>query len=743
MKNKASLINLVFLILSALVGAFVFLLYFEIEILNPKNISWITSGDRLQHYLGSYAFRLDDWHFPLTKTTLIAYPEGVSIIYTDSNPLVSILFKLLKPIFPPEYQFFGLWFLLCWMLQGLLAFLVVKRLTKNNLYALATSILFCLIPAMFHRIMHTNLVAFWAILWAINVYLMDEEKSKKKEILFFIVCLISGLIHGYFLVMNMLILGTWYGRKMFVYAKNKEYKPLGGIVFRVIIYFIILFVVLWCFGFFYNTPEHNSDMGFGEFSMNLLSPFDSLNPNFSTLLTSLPHLKKQGLEGFQYLGAGTIILYTVVASLGLISKRKEILNSKPLLVVIGLMFIGFVIMTGFFPVYHTFILFSSVLFFFVLVYIVFKGQKHDFYWLFIPALLCLIFALSHKIYLGETRVLRYSIFESGVGAKFFQMIRSSGRFFWVTNLIFLLGILSFLYSYIKNSKILYGLLFLCVVVQLIDFGNVKNYTYQNFTAKKNITSPFLEMISSAKRVDFIEGKSLNISLAAIQNGIPINSFYMVHGNGRETVKKIDSAIVQYQLGEKALNDSTIYFITKNNTWSFPNYQGINFYSFTNDLYAVITDGFKFQLDRPKVNMEGNSLTEVLAMVPQKNLVVITVKDEASRKMPMFFSKKLDADYGTTLSDLQFRESYIAVFERGVLKHEQKGFGQLDYTHMIKKEEVRITSVGENNNASAKSSVMIKGLEYSMDQRGLNVVMLDSIEMYSSFNFDTYFIQYDK
>ena len=81
--------------LAILIGTIVFCIFFDIHIINPKDISWILEGDRLQHYIGSYAFRLDEWRFPFTKTNLIAYPEGVSIIYTDSNPLLSILFKIL------------------------------------------------------------------------------------------------------------------------------------------------------------------------------------------------------------------------------------------------------------------------------------------------------------------------------------------------------------------------------------------------------------------------------------------------------------------------------------------------------------------------------------------------------------------------------------------------------------------------------------------------------------------------
>ncbi len=138
----------VYLLLSMSVGIIIFSYYFDFSIVRPDNNAWILrdSGDSLSAYLGSYAFRADGWHFPITKTTLIDYPEGVSIFYLDANPLLSIFFKIFRFAFPPEYQFFGAWFLICWLLQAVFAFLIVKRLTNNDVVSLLSTFLFCLLP---------------------------------------------------------------------------------------------------------------------------------------------------------------------------------------------------------------------------------------------------------------------------------------------------------------------------------------------------------------------------------------------------------------------------------------------------------------------------------------------------------------------------------------------------------------------------------------------------------------------
>ena len=50
--------------LSLLVGFFVFSFYFDYQILNPKNVDWLLSGDSMQNYIGGFVYRKDEWLFP-------------------------------------------------------------------------------------------------------------------------------------------------------------------------------------------------------------------------------------------------------------------------------------------------------------------------------------------------------------------------------------------------------------------------------------------------------------------------------------------------------------------------------------------------------------------------------------------------------------------------------------------------------------------------------------------------------
>ena len=78
----------------------VFIIFFDINILNPSNIDWLMAGDLGQHFTGWHAFRYDQWHFPLALTKLLGWPQGVPIVFTDSNPVLALPFKIIGHILP-------------------------------------------------------------------------------------------------------------------------------------------------------------------------------------------------------------------------------------------------------------------------------------------------------------------------------------------------------------------------------------------------------------------------------------------------------------------------------------------------------------------------------------------------------------------------------------------------------------------------------------------------------------------
>lgn len=122
------------LFIFVILGAVVFIFFYGVQALDPTYVDWLyVNGDKTQHYLGWVAFRNGSWTFPLGLTDQLSYPDETSIFYTDSLPLLAIFFKLLSPILPETFQYFGLWRCLAYVLNGLVSAKLLQCFFKNNL----------------------------------------------------------------------------------------------------------------------------------------------------------------------------------------------------------------------------------------------------------------------------------------------------------------------------------------------------------------------------------------------------------------------------------------------------------------------------------------------------------------------------------------------------------------------------------------------------------------------------------
>ena len=95
----------------ALLGALVFVVLYGVRVLDPTCVDWILndpSPDPSQHYLGWVFYRRSAVRLPYIGANYSAvYPFRTSIVFTDSIPLLAVLGKLLGPLLPARFQYFG------------------------------------------------------------------------------------------------------------------------------------------------------------------------------------------------------------------------------------------------------------------------------------------------------------------------------------------------------------------------------------------------------------------------------------------------------------------------------------------------------------------------------------------------------------------------------------------------------------------------------------------------------------
>jgi hypothetical protein len=288
------------IIVFALIGILSFLAIYGTNTLNVTYTDWIkVNGDLTMHFLGWSFYRNDPWTFPIGKFTSYGYPNGNTVTYTDSIPLFAIPLKLLNPILPKKFQYFGLWELFCFAMQGIFAGLLLNLWSKNRWVTLIGVVFFIFSPIMLRRVFtHCALSGHWIILY--SWYLFFKAKKNKISILsWMLACILATLINPYFTGMVLMI---YLGYEFDEAYKNR--KILTNIK-RCLLLILIFIIIGWVSGFLYLGTSVSAN-GFGYYSMNLNALWNPLE--WSKIIKALPAATPGQYEGYNYLGLGMIFL---------------------------------------------------------------------------------------------------------------------------------------------------------------------------------------------------------------------------------------------------------------------------------------------------------------------------------------------------------------------------------------------------------------------------------------------------
>ncbi len=298
-----------------LTGFLFFLLLYGIQILNVTYDDWLlTGGDLSQHYLGWCFFRESDWTFPIGLMDKISYPNFVSVIFTDSIPLFAVIFKIFRNWLPETFQYFGIWGLICFGLQGGLGALLIRHFVKSDWLAIAGSLFFVMAPIEIYRMyMHTALGAQWLLLAALLLGLKRNRlEPKQRMALCALLGVLCGSIHIYFIPMCGIILGAFLIEDV-IYKR----RILPAILMEGIYCFSAVVIVVLLGGL---SHDHQLDAGgLGQFSFNLNG---LINPQgWSRILPDLPLYGEGAGEGLAFPGTG--VLAALLLSFVLLIFRKK------------------------------------------------------------------------------------------------------------------------------------------------------------------------------------------------------------------------------------------------------------------------------------------------------------------------------------------------------------------------------------------------------------------------------------
>lgn len=309
--------------LGAALGIAVFLLIYGTAPLNVANDSFCRGGfiekDIQQHYAGWLFYRHSALGWPLGVTQAVNAPDGVSIAYTDSIPLLAVLCRPLAAALGGTFQYFG-WFTLgCFALHGGFGALLCG-LFANALFAqLAGALVFTVSPVLIERAFrHSSLGAQWLVLAALYCYFSCRRQGRYASAGLFIINVLAVGIHPYFLPMTYAV--TLALLLEYAVTHRQWLRPAALLIGNM----ACTAALGWALGLLYGTATSGGQALYGYFAMNLNALWNPIGVNgvlYSRLLPAQNQVNGN-YDAFAYLGLGVLAALPVVLVLG----RRRILS---------------------------------------------------------------------------------------------------------------------------------------------------------------------------------------------------------------------------------------------------------------------------------------------------------------------------------------------------------------------------------------------------------------------------------
>lgn len=283
-----------------LMGVLAYLIIIGFSPLSPGNVGWLSSGDPFQHYIGWEFFQNSEWTSPLGLNPDYGLEISSSIVYSDSIPSMAILFKLLLALHSPPFQYFGLWLLICFVLQSIAAWQLIGLVTKDSLTRAIFIIPFIFSAPMLGRLTgittHYALAAHFLILFALYLCLYKSHNFPRVAWL----ALLAGSLSAHFYLFVMV--GVLWVASLLDSLRSNRISRISAIIYFT---FVILVTLLlsWQLGYFIVSPQMSQIEGYGWHSFNLISPINS--KGWSWLISPMK-ISHETNEDFNYLGIGVL-----------------------------------------------------------------------------------------------------------------------------------------------------------------------------------------------------------------------------------------------------------------------------------------------------------------------------------------------------------------------------------------------------------------------------------------------------
>ena len=313
MASSARRVDILGFSAAAALGAAAYFVWAGWRFLDPENVSWLRFGDRAMHTLGWWFYRVTPWSLPIIGANPRNGLEiSSSVALSDSLPLFAIPFKLLSPVLPTVFQYWGIWFLFCMVMQAVFGYAIGRQLRLSRTVSGLLGACFVLTPAFLFRLpIHMALAGHWVLLAAVYLYV---KQAPPRLFAWPLLLATTSAVHGYLLAMVLAVWIAALAQRLWLMAMSWRHAVL-----EVALGISASLFVLWSAGFFM-TPSLGAE-GFGFYRMNLDS---FLNPySWSWVMPGLP-TSPGDYEGLVFPGLGVLALLVLGLVLGRARLRQTL-----------------------------------------------------------------------------------------------------------------------------------------------------------------------------------------------------------------------------------------------------------------------------------------------------------------------------------------------------------------------------------------------------------------------------------
>ena len=277
-------------LLSLVIGTAAFLLLVGPRALQPTNIAWLQNTDAVSQYLAWKFFAHAPWGIPFGANPEYGLEFSSSIFYTDLISLFALPFKLAGVLRDGEFQYFGIWLLVCFCLQFLAGYLLAGKITERTWLRTIMATFFVFAPIMVWRLYgHYALVGQFLVLFALYLNLIDRQGPSL--IAWPLLIATAALTHAYILAMVLPLWGSDIIRRFYrLDTLGREALTEAAVVVAALV------ASLWVAGFFVNSG------GFAEGGFGALPDGHSIaaEPHGVVLYLAGPAERPRGIRGFQF-----------------------------------------------------------------------------------------------------------------------------------------------------------------------------------------------------------------------------------------------------------------------------------------------------------------------------------------------------------------------------------------------------------------------------------------------------------